>query len=224
MSISYFPGLADVVLPIAAAILTSKTGAKGGELAKEVLTGDLLTIEGEVFREVTIKVGRKKETRLVPIRYEARINALSLAIAAAGAGATVLFGSLALWWAQLRLKPLTQAEKGDLDLRLEAIVTTIDLNQEILDDLRLVINELRSDTLGAVTTSILQRRVTIREVWSRFPRVEDKLVALLALEDFLVGFIKEKKSELRRLKIKSAIGLQLTERLGFASGGISIFG
>lgn len=106
------------MIDIAVAVPVALGAKKGVEPVikeiKEILTGDIITIEGELFREVTIKVGRKKETRFVPIKYMARINALSIALGIGGLALAALFVGFGLWWSQLRLGVLTEAEKQSL--------------------------------------------------------------------------------------------------------------
>ncbi len=66
-----------------AAALIPLSGVKE---ATKVLTGDLITLRGQVFRVVEHKVGKKTEKFLAPVDVEAHVNPLSLALAGGGAG------------------------------------------------------------------------------------------------------------------------------------------
>ena len=195
---------------------------------KELLTGDIVTIEGQLFREVTAKFkGGKKSTRLVPINYMFRINALSILLAVGGAGLTAMLLGFALWWSQLRLNPLTDTERGKLELRLEQIITTIRLSQETLDGVDILINLIRTDfaddPTSVKTNRIILSDVRIRDIWQRTP-VENLVVVLLAFRQELTAVIKKEKANQRRLELKMKMGLELAERVGFGISGPSLFG
>ena len=210
------------------AVLAAKKGVEPiVKEIREILTGDIVTFEGELFREVTLKVGRKKETRLVPIKYTARINALSIALGMGGIALALALVGFGLWWSQLRLHPLTGEEKGKLQLKHDQVVTTIRLQQETVDNIDMLINFIRTDfaddPTSEKTNKIILSDGRIRDIWQRTP-VEDLIPALLALREELSAFLKEERTRLRNLKLKLSLGMGLEERKGFAISGPSLFG
>lgn len=63
--------------------------------AMKALTGDLVTLRGQVFRKVEYQVEGKTEVFLAPVDVEAHINPLGLLLGTAGAGLAVLLGVVA---------------------------------------------------------------------------------------------------------------------------------
>ncbi len=84
---------------------------KAGEKAAEAALGDLVVIEGKVFREV--KKGRKKV--LVPVNVRVSINPLTALI---GLGAGLLGGAVGLWALGLGVEILSGDEREQLEMEL----------------------------------------------------------------------------------------------------------
>ncbi len=84
---------------------------KAGEKAAEAALGDLIVIEGNVFREV--KKGRKKV--LVPVNVRVSINPLTALI---GLGAGLLGGAVGLWALGLGVEVLGADERQQLEMEL----------------------------------------------------------------------------------------------------------
>lgn len=94
------------------------------------MLGDIITVEGEVFREVTAKFkGGKKSTRVIPIKYTARLNAMSILLAAGG----VLSVSFALWWSQMRLQPLTLEQKKEIREAISSLEVIIAQTEQFIN-------------------------------------------------------------------------------------------
>lgn len=213
-------------LPIAGAILASKAGGKGGqtilEAGKEVLTGDLVKIEGEVFREVTIKVGRKKETRLVPIKYEARINALSMAIAAGGVGLLAFLVGFGLWWSQLRIARIPNDRREFLNGSINGLRSTLVWLDRAIQSLQKG-EAIDPNALGPVISlAILDDADLGLPFVPRIANIRD--FTLENLIPFRTHILKMLKKQQRRL----ALGLRLEQRQGFALNlgpeQVSLFG
>ncbi len=84
---------------------------KAGEKAAEAALGDLVVIEGKVFREV--KKGRKKV--LVPVNVRVSINPLTALL---GLGAGLLGGAVGLWALGLGVEVLGRDEREQLEMEL----------------------------------------------------------------------------------------------------------
>ncbi len=93
--------------------LAIKAAEKVAEKASNVLLGDIVVIEGKVFR--VVKEGRKK--RLEPVNVRVHINPLTAAL---GLGVGLLGVGLGIWWLGLGVKPLSADEKRQLEAQLAA--------------------------------------------------------------------------------------------------------
>lgn len=212
------------MIHVAAAVPVALGAKKGVEPIvkelKELLTGDIVTIEGEMFREVTAKFkGGKKSTRLVPVKYMFRINALSILLAVGGVGLTVMLIGFGLWWSQLRLGRMGESQRN----RNTNIVVNVDKLLLTIEALERQLKRGEPMERGLLSSVLSQ---------SNFhrPSLDFPLLPITPFADADAAYLVRVKKHL--LKVKAAakrrlkVGLQITERKGFRFGPeeISLFG
>jgi hypothetical protein len=195
-------------VPIVAQAGSKQAAKVTGEL-KELLKGDIVTFKGQMFREVTAKFsGGKKQTKLVPIDWEFRINAMSGLLALGGAGLTVMLLAFGLWWSQLRVRRLTNDERVALENELAQGSQTTGwfgaLNQTMI-----AIKTLQDgDELAAGLRSAMSQLIRVNNINALG---EVNMHTLQALRKLIEKNIKRIQRELRA-------NIKLDEREGFSFG------
>jgi hypothetical protein len=179
-----------------------------------VLKGDIVRLKGELFREVTVKMGKKKETKLVPIEYDFRINALSVALATGGLAAAVLLIGFALWWSQLRIGKMSDEDR----VKLETELGTIPFSGWVGAEFQ-VLKALKDIQETGVVRA--DRRAAMRTLIDNTLKRPDLDVNLKSLQ-LLLKFIQK---NIKRIERSLRLGVKLDERQGFRiPGGVSLIG
>ncbi len=93
--------------------MPARVAIEAAEAAGKAVLGDLVVIEGKVFREV--QEGRKK--RLEPVNVRVSINPLTAAI---GFGVGLLGGAVGLWALGLGVDVLADDERQQLEMQIAA--------------------------------------------------------------------------------------------------------
>ncbi|MEE9181005.1 MAG: hypothetical protein V3U33_00335 [candidate division NC10 bacterium] len=93
--------------------MPARVALEAAKEASQAVLGDLVVIEGKVFREV--KEGRKK--RLEPVNVRVSINPLTAAV---GLGAGLLGGAVGLWALGLGVDILAPDERQQLEMQIAA--------------------------------------------------------------------------------------------------------
>ena len=89
--------------PITALAAAPAAGAIAKE-ARKVLTGDLVTFEGRIYRIVTFGKGKAKVEFLEPVDYTVHVNPVTIGLGLAAVAAGVIGLSLAAWLAGIGVK------------------------------------------------------------------------------------------------------------------------
>lgn len=176
---------------------------------KELLTGDIVTFEGELFREVTAKFeGGKKQTKLVPVKYTARINAMSILLGIGGAGLGAMFVGFALWWSQLRVGRLTNKEQVALKNEISEGSKFLGLSGAMFQTADAIAVLRRGDELTPGLFNAMSQLILTRGI---DPLGTVNLKTLLLLMKSLETRVKQIRRALR-------LGVTLREREGFSLG------